>query len=208
MDKRADIWAFGCVLYEMLTGRRAFSGDDITDTLAAVVLEASRTGRAARDSVPASVVRLLRRCLVKDRHNRLPDIAAARLDIDDASPALADAPRPVSKTPPPFRLGWAAAGAAGLLLGAIGVRALYPTSAAATAAAAATRSYVGESTRTGVGHDVAISRDGLRVVFVGAADGLFVRPIDRLEAIALAGNSRSPQPVFLARRTLDWLFRS
>jgi serine/threonine-protein kinase len=83
LDKRTDIWAFGCVLYQMLAGRAAFSGDTLTDTLAAVV------GRepdwsALPGSTPASVRRLLQRCLEKDTRQRLHDIGDARAELNDA----------------------------------------------------------------------------------------------------------------------------
>ena len=83
LDKRTDIWAFGCVLYQMLTGRTAFSGDTVTDTLAAIV------GRepdwsALPGTTPASVRRLLQRCLEKDAKRRLDDIGDARVELDDA----------------------------------------------------------------------------------------------------------------------------
>jgi hypothetical protein len=83
VDKRADVWAFGCVLYELLTGERAFQGEDTTDTIAAVVTRDPDWTRL-RAATPPALARLIKRCLVKDRRNRLPDIAAARLDIDDA----------------------------------------------------------------------------------------------------------------------------
>jgi len=83
VDKRADIWAFGCVLYELLTGERAFQGEDTTDTIAAIVTRDPDWTRLP-PAVPPAILRLLRRCLVKDRRNRLPDIAAARLELDDA----------------------------------------------------------------------------------------------------------------------------
>ena len=70
VDKRADIWAFGCVLYEMLTGRAAFDGEDVTDTIAAVIEQASRTGRGCRPRRPPHRA-LLRRCLEKDPQARL-----------------------------------------------------------------------------------------------------------------------------------------
>ncbi len=86
VDKRADIWAFGVVLYEMLTGRQAFPGDTITDVLAAVV-----TKEPDLDRVPVKVRRLLQACLQKDPKQRLQAIGDWRLLIDDAPPA---APRP------------------------------------------------------------------------------------------------------------------
>jgi serine/threonine-protein kinase len=83
VDKRADIWAFGCVLHEMLSGRRLFAADEVSDTLAFVLTREPDWNTLPADT-PAAIRRLLRRCLAKDRSNRLPDIGAARLDIDDA----------------------------------------------------------------------------------------------------------------------------
>jgi Tol biopolymer transport system component len=83
VDKRADIWAFGCVLFEMVTGRRAFEGDDVSDTMAGI-LRGEPDWTALPTTTPVALKRLLRRCLVKDPARRLPDIGAARLEIDDA----------------------------------------------------------------------------------------------------------------------------
>ena len=79
VDKRADIWAFGVVLYEMVTGRRLFQGKHVTDVLAAVVGETPDLSAA-----PAQVRRLLEKCLEKDPRRRLRDISAAALLLDDA----------------------------------------------------------------------------------------------------------------------------
>jgi serine/threonine protein kinase len=90
-DKRSDVWAFGCVLYEMLTGARAFQGDDVSDTLAAV-LRAEPNWIALPSGTPPLIRRLLRRCLEKDRKRRLDSAADARLEIDEALtvPSAAD----------------------------------------------------------------------------------------------------------------------
>ena len=80
VDKRADIWAFGCVVYEMLTGRRAFPGDDLTDTLTAIMRD-EPAWDALPPNTPPSVRQLLARCLVKDPRQRLRDVGDARFDL-------------------------------------------------------------------------------------------------------------------------------
>ena len=86
VDKRTDVWAFGCVLFEMLTGSSAFGRSTVTDTLAAVVgAEPEWTSLPA--GTPASIRRLLTRCLQKDARQRLHDIADARIELDDAMAA-------------------------------------------------------------------------------------------------------------------------
>src|SRR5262245_44614713 len=95
VDKRTDIWAFGCVFYEMLTGRRLFAGEDITETLASVVKEQPDLTR-----VPSSVQRLLKRCLEKDPRQRLKDIGDA-WDLIDPAPAAStptEASTPAKRT--------------------------------------------------------------------------------------------------------------
>src|SRR5438552_16178805 len=81
--QRSDIWAFGCVLYEMLTGRRAFEGEDVSETLA-FILTKEPDWNALPANTPAPVRRLLRRSLQKDRGRRLESAADSRLEIDDA----------------------------------------------------------------------------------------------------------------------------
>jgi serine/threonine protein kinase len=83
VDKRSDIWAFGCVLYEMLTGRRAFAGESVAEVLVAI-LERDPDWTALPEPSPPALRRLLRRCLEKDLSRRLRDIADARLEIDES----------------------------------------------------------------------------------------------------------------------------
>ena len=83
VDKRADIWAFGCLLYEMLTRKRPFAGEDVSETLARVI-EREPDFQELPDAAPPALVRLIERCLRKDPRQRLHDIADARLEIEDA----------------------------------------------------------------------------------------------------------------------------
>ena len=97
VDRRADVWAFGLVVFEMLTGRRAFEGDEVSDVLAAVLRqELDFTQLPA--ATPSSVRRLLKRCLERDPRKRLSSIGDARLDIDETdapTTAAAAAPTPI-----------------------------------------------------------------------------------------------------------------
>src|SRR5262249_24984449 len=92
-DRRSDVFSFGCVLYEMLTGKRVFDGDEISDTLANV-LKAEPDWNALPADTPASVRRVLRRCLEKDPKRRTHDIADAWIDLHETDPAIASAPPP------------------------------------------------------------------------------------------------------------------
>src|SRR5262245_44966657 len=91
VDRRADIWAFGCVLYEILTGRRTFEGEEVTDTLAGI-LRGDPDWNALPSSTPQPLRRLLRRCLQKNPRERLQAIGDARLDIADALSAGPETP--------------------------------------------------------------------------------------------------------------------
>jgi eukaryotic-like serine/threonine-protein kinase len=83
VDKRTDVWAFGCVLYEMLTGRRAFEGETVSDTLAAVLMK-DPDWAALPEQTPAGVRRVLRKCLQRDAKARLRDVGDARIDLEEA----------------------------------------------------------------------------------------------------------------------------
>jgi serine/threonine protein kinase/Tol biopolymer transport system component len=114
VDKRTDIWAFGCVLFEMLTGRAVFARQTVSDTLAAI-LEREPDWRALPPATPLSVVRLLHRCLEKDPKRRLRDVGDARTDFELAPPE--SAPPETRGRPRPRYLLWTLLSVAALALG-------------------------------------------------------------------------------------------
>ena len=190
VDRRSDIWAFGCVLYEMLTGRAAFAGDTISDTIAAI-LEREPDGAALPATVPAAMRTLIRRCLEKDARRRIADISVARFVLDDpASAASAAAPgssTAISPRPPLSRR-------MAILAGTWLVSVAMAGSVAWFAARSTTPPRVSRllitppsaatlSDRPGL----AITRDGTRVVYAGANNTvLLVRALDQLDATPLA----------------------
>jgi eukaryotic-like serine/threonine-protein kinase len=105
VDKRTDICAFGCVLYELFTGKQAFTGEDVTDILAAVVkTEPDWTGLP--EKIPASIRLLLRRCLQKDRTLRLQAAGDARIEIQEALTAPTPAEPFAARRKNRERLAW------------------------------------------------------------------------------------------------------
>src|SRR5204863_3475915 len=110
VDKRTDIWAFGCVLFELLTGRQAFRGETSADSIAAVV-EREPDWKALPPPTPAGIRRLLQRCLQKDSNSRLHDIADARIEIGEALIEPPEAVPPAAQPRPWWRaIPWWAAG--------------------------------------------------------------------------------------------------
>ena len=200
VDKRSDIFSFGAVLYETITGRRAFAGDNATDLLAAIVShDPDLTVLPA--GTPAPVRRLLKRSLEKDKRRRLSDIADARLDIDEAiAPPASDAVAGAAPGPRRWPVWIAAAVAlAGILLGAGGYAWLGPGPAAGrpmrfVIAPPATDPLYSES----IGTQIAISPDGQYIVYVGArgTTQLYLRHINSLEARVLPGTQGARQPFF------------
>jgi serine/threonine-protein kinase len=188
-DKRSDVWAFGCVLYEMLTGRRAFEGEDISDTLAAV-LRAEPDWSALPVDTPTSIRTLLQGCLAKDRRQRIADISTALFVLShrqklDAAGAVSAATTPLA-TPVWRRLvpaisGIIAAVAAGYA--AFTVWTLKPEASGPLTRFTITLPGDEEFTSTGR-HLVAISPDGRRIVYV-ASNRLYFRRLDQLDAVPI-----------------------
>ena len=200
VDKRTDIWAYGCCLFESLTGQRAFDGDTVTDVLAAVVGKEPDLSELP-DEVPSQVSKLLQRCLEKDPRERAPDIGMARLEIKDAltSPAepFGAAPaavaRSVSLTKAAVVVGLAA------LTGFVGWNLARPERAPRQVARTAIlldenvrlQSLVDErEVIRGRNTSVAVSQDGSSVFFVGERDGeslIYRQPLDQIEAEPVRG---------------------
>jgi eukaryotic-like serine/threonine-protein kinase len=196
VDRRTDIWAFGCVLYEMLTGHPSFAGETISDTLAAV-LKQEPDWQALPAGTPPDIRSLLRRCLKKDPVDRLHDIADARIEIQEAIAT----PAAMTPTGPPRRpaarwmrvFPWLVAAAAVAVALLVGQRSL------------ATRSHAGSVTRLDLDlpagvelwvypPGVALSPDGTRVAFVGVLSGsrqLYTRRLDQFETVAIRGTENA-----------------
>jgi eukaryotic-like serine/threonine-protein kinase len=191
VDKRTDIWAFGCVLYEMLTGRQAFSGDDVSNTLAEI-LRGQPDWNALPVGTPAAVRRLLRGCLQKDRRERLPDIGVARLEIKET--LIAPLTEPVALLPVPRLRVWQrpAPLAAGIvtLIAAAGLASWFLTrSEPPRVVRLAVTPFGATAFRiSAIPPQFAISPDGTRLAYVGAgAQQILVRAFDQLEPTALSG---------------------
>jgi WD40 repeat protein len=184
-DRRSDIWSFGVVLYEMLTGRRMFTGETVSDTLAAV-LKTDPDWSALPAETPPAIRRLLRRCLERDRRRRLADIADARLEIEEALAAPPEAPP--RGAPAGFR--WWNAVAGILALGGVIVAVFQFRETPPQAAPVRFEIPPQEKGRFG-NYGMALSPDGRRLAFIATgADGrpmLWVRSLDSVAAQALPG---------------------
>ena len=193
-DKRADIWAFGVVMHELLTGQRMFMGETVTDTLAAVVLSEPKLADA-----PSQVQRLLKRCLEKDPQKRLRDIGDA-MSLLESGPA--DAPLSAASAPAQSRLGmlgWATAAVALLAAGALAFIHFRETPPVAnTVRFRDALPENGTFTLTGVS---ALSPDGRKLAFSAVgADGvprIWIRSMDSLTAQPLPGSETPPVVIAL-----------
>jgi Tol biopolymer transport system component len=186
VDKRADIWSFGVVFYEMLAGRKLFGGDTVSDTLAGV-LKTDPDWSALPPDTPPAIRRLLRRCLERDRKQRLADIADARLEIDEASGGAPESP---AVPPPRSALRWWNALIALLALAGLAVAVQHFRETPPQPAAVRFQIPAPENASFG-DTGLALSPDGRQLAFIASgADGrpmLWVRPLDSITARALPG---------------------
>ena len=207
VDRRTDVWAFGCVLYEMLTGRLAFDGGSRSDVVVAI-LASEPDWSLLPPSTPLSVRRLIRRCLQKDLHRRFRDIGDARLELEDAiaTERPSDAPGSAVAAPAPIRRAtWLRSSAlvvTGLVIGGLATMAWSRT---------ATRRTVVDEVRfsmtlpdderlaaTELG-GLAMRPDGRAVVYVstrGATTQLMLRTLDGIAARPLPGTFGAVSPFF------------
>jgi serine/threonine protein kinase/Tol biopolymer transport system component len=200
VDKRSDIWAFGCVLYELLTGQQAFHGETVTEILAAV-LTGEPDWPALPVATPTKVRDLLRRCLQKDKSMRLRDAGDARIEIQEALAVPSSGP---TATGPVTRGSWQA-----LVLGlAVLVGALVAALALWNLRPAATRPVTrftitlpSDQQLAGLnnGSAVALSPDGSRLAYVASQGGtqqIYLRAMDSLETGPLPGTEGGVAPFF------------
>ncbi len=176
VDKRTDVWAFGCVLFEMLTGRRAFAGEHATDVIVSIV-DHEPAFETLPAECPAALRRLVRRCLTKDARQRLRDIGDARLDLADAAAGLADAGADLAQF---RRRTWSVAALAALGIVAAGVWLRVSQQPTAPVPRIARFVLPDAATNSGSGATIAVSSDGKRIAYAGPR-GLMLRSRDRLD---------------------------
>ena len=191
VDKRSDVWAFGCVLFEMLAGVRLFGGADATESIAAIVRAEPDWGKLP-PVTPAAIRRLLRRCLTKDPRERLTDIGVARLEIKDALTApRSDADQPALRPHRP-RLPWIVATLSVALMLAVVAWSLQRQSVDLAAMRLEIVPPAGFSPES-----LALSPDGKLLAFVAPVNGipsLWVRRLDQDSAQPVPGTDEASFP--------------
>ena len=190
VDRRADIWGFGCVLYEMLTGKMAFQGETVTDTLAAVI-RADPDWSLLPPNTPVRVRVLLQRCLQKDPKQRLRDIGDARISLEEVLSGAQD-PTAAMAAPGPGKrwMLWGAVGAAAVLALATALMAFFYFRQRPQAAQAI-RFQIPVPEKTNFTGALSVSPDGRKLAFIATgADGqnrLWIRSLDTLQVRPLDG---------------------
>ena len=191
-DKRSDVWSFGCVLYEMMTGTRVFEDDDIADTLASVLKREPDWNRLP-DTLPSAIRVLVRRCLSKDPRQRCGDMAAALILLEESTPLSAV---PTSATPQPNRgLARRLAMPAAVILAAAlaGVTtwwAMRPETPRIVRTSIVLTGIVGPTS------PIAITPDGTRILYVSSnRTQLLVRALEELEPRPLVSGNNILNPL-------------
>jgi len=201
VDKRADIWAFGVVLFEMLTGARLFAGETVSDTLAAVLTREIRLATLPA-ATPRAVRDLLRRCLERDPRNRLHDIADGRILIDEkdpeGDPVGAGGGAPIRMTRRTALAGAAALALIAALAGLVGASLARPAAPTAPMHLAV---QLAASQELGIrGNSLpAFSPDGRTLIFPGRENGkdtLFKRDLGSRESVPIEGTEGGTNPFF------------
>lgn len=208
VDRRADIWSFGCVLYELVTGRVTFAGETTSDILASVI-RSDPDWSSVPASVPPRIRELLRRCLEKDPKERLQAIGEARIAIDVANSGIPEEmvsrTRAVTKPQPQWRrvLPWvitAIAAALVIALGALYWRASRPRPNQVMRASLLLPEPLAGVFSANPGSPIALSPDGSRLVFVGSPAGkpsqLYMRQLDQQTSTPIPGTENALQPFF------------
>ena len=202
LDKRSDVWAFGVVLMEMLTGRQTFGGETVSHVIAAVLKDAPDWAALPPDT-PAAIRTLLRRCLEKDRRRRLADIADARFELDEALTPAAEPTHPARPRSRSIAVLLALGATAGALLATLAVWTWARPAPPAAPARPVRFAIVPPSTEPlayrGSAGNVAVSPDGSFIVYSVVTEGgrgtrLMVRAIDDLEARPLPNSDNALAP--------------
>jgi eukaryotic-like serine/threonine-protein kinase len=189
-DKRSDVWSFGCVLYEMLTGKRAFDGEDVADTLAAV-LRADPDWAALPRETPPSIVTLLKRCLERDRRRRIADIAAAQFVLTEQVSPVEEVPQ---KQPQKHVLPIVAAVVLAAIVAAAAAWILKPKENTSASLVRFNFSLEeGQQFSLSTRQIVAISHDGKQIVYA-ANNRLYRKPIDEFSSQPIPGTDLGGVP--------------
>jgi hypothetical protein len=206
VDKRTDIWAFGCVVYELLTGTPVFHGEDVTDILAAVV-RAEPEWRALPAAIPVKIRDLLRRCLQKDKTQRMQSAGDARIEIQEA---IAAPPAELAPATAPAARGWRKHGTGTVVIAALALIAIAlavgfvlraPKPPQPMQVMRLSAEIGADATLfTALGPAAILSPDGTRLAFLATTadqkSRIYFRSLDQSQATVLSGTEDARDPFF------------
>ena len=199
-DKRADVWAFGCVLFEMFTGRQTWDGRTVTDVIAGLVARAPDWNHLPPNLHPRLRL-LLERCLEKESKDRYQGVGDARVDIlkvlSDPAGVFMQPVAEVVQAAPSSRVPWVAAMVVVAIIASVSVWRLKPEAPPPVGRFSQLLPEDQQFTRTGNGTVVAVSPDGSRIVYV-ANQQLYMKAMDTLEANPIPGTDEDPSRPFFS----------